>query len=579
MLPLMTHIAHSTRSFALRHPIFWAFVYVGFFSIPFQSLIYVSGMSGTVGLRQALLMSTLWLIPLLIWPRSNKIMTALIGIFLWLGGSVAIGYWLIYGQEFSQSAIFVIFETTPAESTEFIESYFRWWHGVVFAVFTAIPLLLWHLMPPLLLPAKVRYRYASVFLLIVSWPFVSVLFVKDLGIDEAFKHLARRLEPAAPWNLVVGYAHYRDQMTAMESMLVTNNKLSPLGNFATDEAFLPANLVLVIGESTNRQRMSLYGYPRATTPRLDQIRDELLVFSGAVTPRPYTIEALQEILSFAGSRNPDDFFTEPNIINMMKQAGYEITWITNQQTQTGRNNMLTMLSQLADKQIYLNNNRAQNANQYDGQVIEPVLNTLQESADRKMIVVHLLGTHRKYKYRYPNSFVTFTDDQDIPIFVSPENLSEYNNYDDAIIYNDYVVAELIAGLKAHGDNSLLVYLSDHGEEVYDYPQKPFAGRNEASPTSAMYTVPFIVWSSPDSAVNQNFSRWQSYSGRPFSTTDFIYSLSDMVGVSYDRMDYSRSIVSEQFTHRPRWIKDGNKLNSLLDYDQHAGMTEPVILAD
>lgn len=33
----------------------------------------------------------------------------------------------------------------------------------------------------------------------------------------------------------------------------------------------PRTLVLVIGESTQRGRMSLYGYPRETTPELDAL--------------------------------------------------------------------------------------------------------------------------------------------------------------------------------------------------------------------------------------------------------------------------------------------------------------------
>ena len=72
----------------------------------------------------------------------------------------------------------------------------------------------------------------------------------------------------------------------------------------------------------------------------------------------------------------------------MKQAGYEVTWITNQQTQTRRNTLLTTLSKMADNQVYLNNNRAQNASQFDGEVVEPFVSSLKKSEGRKMIIVH-----------------------------------------------------------------------------------------------------------------------------------------------------------------------------------------------
>jgi heptose-I-phosphate ethanolaminephosphotransferase len=163
----------------------------------------------------------------------------------------------------------------------------------------------------------------------------------------------------------------------------------------------PATLVLVIGESTNRQRMSLYGYPRETTPELDKLKDQLAVFDNVITPRPYTIEALQQVLTFADEEHPDLYLSTPSLVSMMKQAGYKTFWITNQQTMTKRNTMLTTFSEQADEQVYLNNNRNQNAAQYDGDVIEPFNKALADAAPRKLIVVHLLGTHMSYQYRYP----------------------------------------------------------------------------------------------------------------------------------------------------------------------------------
>ncbi|MGP4763499.1 sulfatase-like hydrolase/transferase, partial [Klebsiella pneumoniae] len=79
---------------------------------------------------------------------------------------------------------------------------------------------------------------------------------------------------------------------------------APLTDLRDKHAGQSTTPVLVIGESTNRQRMSLYGYGRQTTPELDKLRDQLQVFSGAVTPRPYTIEALQQVLTFADQQNP-----------------------------------------------------------------------------------------------------------------------------------------------------------------------------------------------------------------------------------------------------------------------------------
>ncbi|MEQ3777081.1 MAG: hypothetical protein ABNH27_08215 [Alcanivorax sp.] len=79
------------RDFARRYPLFWVYLFFLYFSAVPQLLIHLSGMSGTVGLRQALIMSLLW------------------------GASlVGFSYWLVFGQDFSQSVIFIIFESNAA---------------------------------------------------------------------------------------------------------------------------------------------------------------------------------------------------------------------------------------------------------------------------------------------------------------------------------------------------------------------------------------------------------------------------------------------------------------------------------
>lgn len=522
-------------------------------------------MTGTVGLRQSILLGVIGLIPILLFPSRAKFLAALFGLPMLLGALASLGYWLIYGQEFSQSTIFIIFESNAAESFEFISSYLRWWHPLVLTGFCLIPFWMWKKIQPVAASLRYRMTLIIIFTLITCWPIINTRLIEGASLSAGWYHQMIRMEPVAPWNLVVGFIKYQQQLTSMNNILDANNQLPPLADFKEKNADAEKTFVLVIGESTNRQRMSLYGYSRKTTPMLDTIRDELTVFDDVVTARPYTIEALQQVLSFANSKNPNDFFDKPTLLNMMKQAGYEITWITNQQTQTRRNTMLTTLSQLADHQIYLNNNRNQNFRQYDDVVIQPLIEALDSSAKKKLIVIHLLGTHRKYSYRYPPSFAKFTTAESAPSWISEDLLEEYNSYDNAILYNDYVVAELIKCLKMKSRNSLLVYFSDHGEEVFDTSEQLFTGRNEAAPLPAMYTVPFIIWASPEYKSENHTDRWQHYAHRPYSTADFIYTWADITGINFKSMDLTRSLISSQFTPHPRWIGNPENPKNLQDY--------------
>ncbi len=250
----------------------------------------------------------------------------------------------------------------------------------------------------------------------------------------------------------------------------------------------------------------------------------------------------------------------------MKQAGYKTYWITNQQTMTKRNTMLTTFSQLTDEQYYLNNNRSQDARQYDSSVFVPFQEVLKQPASRKFIIVHLLGTHMNYKYRYPQEYAKFTDRQGVPPWVTDgSQLSFYNSYDNAVLFNDFVVSKLIKDFAATDPNGLLVYFSDHGEEVYDTPGLNFKGRAEANPLAAMYTVPFLIWTSPKwkETRPQDF---RAALDRPYSTTDFIYTWIDLAGLHFDKFDPTKSLVNKDLKDYPRYIGDPYAEKGLVDFN-------------
>ncbi|MBB3103180.1 heptose-I-phosphate ethanolaminephosphotransferase [Azomonas macrocytogenes] len=390
-------------------------------------------------------------------------------------------------------------------------------------------------------------------------------YFKRPDLQTAIDEFEENIEAASPWQLLVGYHQYRRQLENMEGLLASQERIPPLEHLVDAHAGQPATLVLVIGESTNRQRQSLYGYPRPTTPNLDKMRSELQVFDNVVTPRPYTIEALEQVLTFADQEHPDLYLTTPSLISLMKQAGYKTYWITNQQTITKRNTMLTTFSKQADEQFYLNNNRDQNlTSKYDGDVFEPFAQLLAEDAPRKFVIVHLLGTHMRYHYRYPEEFNRFTDRTGVPANVTDDQLPTYNSYDNAVLYNDYVVSSLIERLRATDPNGFLLYLSDHGEAVFDAANPDILGRNEEAPTGPMYTVPFIVWSSP---------RWQAQQAwdfsaslhRPYSSSHFIHTWADLAGLRFDEFDPSKSLVNAEFKARPLLIGNPQHPKSLIDF--------------
>ena len=548
----------------------WVLIYFWYFSSVLQIIILASGYSGTNGLRDSLLYSSLWLIPVLLFPGKTRLIAGIIGVVLWAVSICALAYYVIYGQEFSQSVLFVMFESNAGEAGEYFSQYFSLKLLLILLAYTAGAILLWTRLRPVTLSAPWRYGISALVLVgLIVYPLACDLLIKHRTPAKAVSSLTSRMEPAAPWQMIIGYTQYRTQLNSLQGILDKNRELPPLANLKDSSGDAPRTLVLVIGESTQRGRMSLYGYSRDTTPELKALRDSdpnLTVFNNVVTSRPYTIEILQQALTFANEQHPDLYLTKPSLMNMMKQAGYKTFWITNQQTMTGRNTMLTVFSKQTDVQHYMNQQRTQSAREYDTNVLAPFKAVLADPAPKKFIIVHLLGTHLKYKFRYPENWGKFDGQKDgVPPGLSEEQREAYNDYDNANLFNDHVVATLFRDFKATDPNGFMLYFSDHGEEVYDTPPHNIQGRNEAQPTRHMYTIPFIVWTSP---------AWQAAHprdlrpdvDRKYSSAELIHTWSDLAGLRYDDFDPTRSLVNPAFKETTRWIGNPYKKNALHDYD-------------
>ncbi|MFK0345441.1 phosphoethanolamine transferase CptA [Pseudomonas asiatica] len=547
----------------------WLLLFFWYFSGVTQALLLFSGTTGFAGFRDAFFLSSLWLAPVLLLPRFTRATAAVIGLVLWAASLVGLSYFGIYRQEFSQSVIFVMFESNTAEAGEYFSQYFSAWLGLALLLYTLVAVLLWKRVRPVSLPLRSRLPVVALLLLAnLVYPFYKQMVTQERSFADAAEKVQQRMEPAVPWQLLVGYRQYRQQLDNMQELLAKNAALPPLQNLRDSSGAAPRTLVLVLGESTTREHMHLYGYNRDTTPSLDALAasdKSLTVFRNVVSPRPYTIEVMQQILTFGDEQNPDRFLTDPSLINLMKQAGYKTFWITNQQTMTKRNTMLTTFSQQTDAPVYLNNQRNQNASQYDDVVLTPFEKALQDPAPNKFIIVHLLGTHMDYRYRYPNDYAHFNDRQGVPGKLTDDQVETYNFYDNAVRYNDYVVSSLIKRYSASTSNGFLLYLSDHGEDVYSSGNHDRLGRNEGAPTRPMYTIPFLLWTSP-SWQAEHPRDLQAMADRPYSSSHLIHTLSDLAGLSYDRYEPAKSLVSPQFVVAPRWIGDPYRKDGLREFD-------------
>jgi heptose-I-phosphate ethanolaminephosphotransferase len=123
-----------------------------------------------------------------------------------------------------------------------------------------------------------------------------------------------------------------------------------------------------------------------------------------------------------------------------------------------------------------------------------------------------------------------------------------------VLYNDFVVSSLIKDYAKTDPNGFLLYLSDHGEDVFDSAGHGTLGRNENKPTAPMYTIPFMAWASPKWKENHDWNFAGDLS-RPYSSSQLIHTWADLAGLSSDELDRSKSLVSDSFVPRKLLIGD------------------------
>ena len=197
---------------------------------------------------------------------------------------------------------------------------------------------------------------------------------------------------------------------------------------------------------------------------------------------------------------------------------------------------------------------------YDEKLIEPFIKTLNNDDDKKLIILHMLGNHLSYSKRYPSSFSVFKGDGS----KISDTKAEYNN---SLLYTDFILDSIFTLINDFGsqDTSHVIssiYLSDHGENVYDVDNQVGHGYSKSVPRVNV-EIPFIVWLSNayKAKYPEKYRQVVKNKNMPFISDDLFHSLIDINQINTNYLDSSRSVFSSEFNYkRQRILCDGN------DYD-------------
>jgi len=515
--------------------------------------------------------NALFTIPLLFVFAAIAQEVLLAGLFLCaLMTLLLVFYALEYGHYLNQNSFYVIFETNPAESYDFLKKSCRFDRDrSVFLFITAVFCIAVAWLLPEVHPPRLYFllgSFSALLLLSLLVPGLRRLFLgKPRYVSDGVQYEWK----SAFQNLFIlfgtSFFNYLKERRAQKMMAALCPRDIEAVQIAPERPDEEVH-VLILGESAVRSHMGLYGYFRETTPRLQARADELFRFEEVISSHSATIASIRDMFTFCSYEDQTGFYNRGTLLQYIRKAGFDTGWVSNQCASGYNENFAAMLARSCDKYWFVNPSQHYSFRHYDAEVIAPLRQFLARTGNpRKFVVVHLMGQHFGFENRYPPEYARFTSHNDLK--GARGALDQINAYDNATCYNDHVVDTIIELVKQHGAHASVLYLADHGIDLFEYNDT--ASQSEWDGTPPMFQIPFVLWLSEAFRTSRPdlVALLPDFLKRRFMTDDLIYSLPDLLGFSFPSHDAARSIFRPEWTFRKRIIVDGQRKVDRRDYDK------------
>lgn len=365
------------------------------------------------------------------------------------------------------------------------------------------------------------------------------------------------------------FSIYANELTAKQ----VNKLVENIDKAKVDScSFRSRNIVLIIGESYNRHHAGLYGYDKNTTPRQARRaqKGELIPFSDVVAPWNLTSFVFKYLFSLYTVGDKGEWCDYPLFPELFRKAGYHVTFLTNQFLPQAKEAVYDFSGG-----FFLNNpllssamfdTRNTRLYRYDAGLLADYDRLRNENRDNNLIIFHLKGQHVDYRTRFPLDRRHFNpEDYDRPDLKEKE-LRVLADYDNAILYNDSIVDQIIK--RFEDEDAIVVYVPDHGEECYE-GDVHFYGRMHSTEITARlareeFDIPFWIWCSHKYMVGHPslFNDIVKSKNRRYMTDALPHLLLYLAGIQTPYYRSDLNVIGDEYNeNRPRILKNTT------DYDK------------
>jgi arylsulfatase A-like enzyme len=243
------------------------------------------------------------------------------------------------------------------------------------------------------------------------------------------------------------------------------------------------NVILITIDTLRADHLGAYGYERDTSPNIDKLAEDGVLYENAFSQAPWTYPSLSSIHTSLYpsqvSRFSMFFKISDSLLTLaeyMKNNFYATIGVVSNRY-AGKTYGFAQGFDVFEECNIMNHDSISSQ-----LVTETAVDSINEYADNPFFLwIHYMDPHTQYNhhpehaYRQENSsnITVLLKEQDLNPIADSLNEADLrfiaDTYDEEISYTDQYVGKLINTLKDRGlyDNTIIVLTSDHGEELLD----------------------------------------------------------------------------------------------------------------
>ncbi|WP_387689827.1 phosphoethanolamine transferase [Photorhabdus sp. RM71S] len=434
---------------------------------------------------------------------------------------------LTYGPP-NFNLILSLFYTNEQEASEFISSI-----PIEYYIFSVFILIF------CLFSLKVNvnlHRNISVFLF--SFALITVIHhpLTDFIQGKGFNILNSGLpEIRVVKDVTINFISVESEYKKMQKML---SEKDTWGTVSAKSKY--STYIVVIGESVRRDFMNAYGLPIHNTPFMSTANGTL--FTNYISVGPSTQISLANSLAMV--KDGKNILSN-NIVTLAKKAGFYTYWISNQGSMGVFDTPVASMGARADSPLFIKKGESSsglNRNMPDTNIIPIVKKALEDKREKKLIVIHLMGSHSPACIRTNYEYKVFFKSEQVSCYIQ-----SIENTDDLL---SIITDEAQKNEKSWS----LMYFADHGVSFFEKDtKKTRLAHNDKYKQN--YQVPMFITSYDDTSRNIiNAQR---------NSMNFLTLLSEWTGIKESTISENCKMLSNEICKNQDDVLDFN--NKVMKY--------------